>query len=54
MVNQNIDWELLRSEAKKAQKNAYANYSKFPVGAAALVDDGRIVSGCNVETHPMV
>lgn len=49
MVNQNIDWELLRSEAKKAQKNAYATYSKFPVGAAALVDDGRIVSGCNVE-----
>lgn len=49
MDNQNIDWDLLRAEAKKAQKNAYANYSKFPVGAAALVDDGRIVSGCNVE-----
>jgi cytidine deaminase len=30
-------------------KRAYAPYSKFPVGAAALVDDGRIVSGCNVE-----
>jgi cytidine deaminase len=30
-------------------KNAYAPYSHFPVGAAALVDDGRIVSGCNVE-----
>ena len=29
--------------------NAYAPYSKFPVGAAALVGDGRIVSGCNVE-----
>ncbi len=28
---------------------AYAPYSHFPVGAAALVDDGRIVSGCNVE-----
>ena len=49
MTDKKIDWELLRSEAKKAQKNAYANYSKFPVGAAALVDDGRIVSGCNVE-----
>jgi len=49
MADKNIDWELLRAEAKKAQKNAYANYSKFPVGAAALVDDGRIVSGCNVE-----
>jgi cytidine deaminase len=30
-------------------KHAYAPYSHFPVGAAALVDDGRIVSGCNVE-----
>ena len=28
---------------------AYAPYSKFPVGVAALVSDGRIVSGCNVE-----
>jgi cytidine deaminase len=28
---------------------AYAPYSDFPVGAAALVDDGRIVTGCNVE-----
>ena len=30
-------------------KKAYVPYSKFPVGAAALTDDGRIVSGCNVE-----
>jgi cytidine deaminase len=30
-------------------KQAYAPYSKFPVGVAALVDDGRIISGCNVE-----
>lgn len=44
-----INWSLLRSEAKKAMERAYAPYSKFPVGAAALVDDGRIVSGCNVE-----
>jgi len=29
--------------------HAYAPYSQFPVGAAALVDDGRIVVGCNVE-----
>ncbi|MDN5854463.1 MAG: cytidine deaminase, partial [Actinomycetia bacterium] len=28
---------------------AYAPYSRFPVGAAALVDDGRVVTGCNVE-----
>ena len=30
-------------------EHAYAPYSKFPVGAAALTEDGRIVSGCNVE-----
>ncbi|KGA03531.1 hypothetical protein GM49_1645 [freshwater metagenome] len=45
----NIDWEALHSEAKLIMKKAYAPYSKFPVGVAALVDDGRIVSGCNVE-----
>ena len=49
MENLKIDWQVLRDQAKIAQKNAYVNYSKFPVGAAALVDDGRIVSGCNVE-----
>ena len=32
-----------------AAQTAYAPYSKFPVGVAALVDDGRIVTGCNVE-----
>ena len=44
-----IDWPPLRSAATEAMKRAYAPYSKFPVGAAALVDDGRIISGCNVE-----
>ncbi|MEV0380075.1 cytidine deaminase [Nonomuraea sp. NPDC050643] len=44
-----IDWNGLRTEAAEAMRNAYAPYSKFPVGAAALVDDGRIVTGCNVE-----
>jgi cytidine deaminase len=44
-----IDWDLLRSEALKAMKRAYVPYSHFPVGVAALVDDGRIVTGCNVE-----
>ncbi|MFF6773762.1 cytidine deaminase [Streptomyces sp. NPDC012637] len=43
------DWELLRTRAREAMSHAYAPYSKFPVGAAALVDDGRVVSGCNVE-----
>ncbi|MGW6918157.1 cytidine deaminase [Kitasatospora sp. NPDC054939] len=44
-----IDWEQLRTAAREAMTHAYAPYSSFPVGAAALVDDGRIVTGCNVE-----
>jgi cytidine deaminase len=44
-----IDWDLLHKNAKTAIKSAYVPYSKFPVGVAALVDDGRIVTGCNVE-----
>ena len=44
-----IDWTALRTAAVEAMKNAYVPYSHFPVGAAALVDDGRTVSGCNVE-----
>lgn len=45
----NIDWDLLHAQAISAMKQAYAPYSKFPVGVAALVDDGRIIDGCNVE-----
>lgn len=44
-----INWDLLRNEALAAMKKAYVPYSKFPVGVAALVNDGRIVTGCNVE-----
>ena len=44
-----INWELLKEQATIAMKQAYAPYSKFPVGVAALVDDGRIITGCNVE-----
>jgi len=44
-----IDWDALRLAANDAMAKSYSPYSKFPVGAAALVDDGRIVSGCNVE-----
>jgi cytidine deaminase len=35
--------------ARSAAERAYAPYSSFPVGAAALLPDGRIVTGCNVE-----
>ena len=44
-----IDWDELKKHAIEAMRTAYAPYSGFPVGAAALVDDGRIVTGCNVE-----
>ncbi len=35
--------------AKAAQKAAYCPYSRYPVGAAVLMDSGRIYTGCNVE-----
>jgi cytidine deaminase len=50
-----VDWPALRAAAVEACTHAYAPYSRFPVGAAGLVDDGRIVVGCNVEnaSYPM-
>ncbi len=48
-VTIDIDWKALRYKAIEASRAAYAPYSRFPVGAAALVDDHRIVVGCNVE-----
>lgn len=44
-----VDWDRLREAARDAMSRAYAPYSGFPVGVAALVDDGRTVTGCNVE-----
>lgn len=49
MAEQHIDWSALREAAVAALEHAYVPYSKYPVGAAALTDSGRIVSGCNVE-----
>jgi cytidine deaminase len=43
------DWARLREAATAVMARAYAPYSKFKVGAAGLVDDGRVVAGCNVE-----
>jgi cytidine deaminase len=48
-VSRPIDWDALRAAAREARTHAYVPYSHFPVGAAGLVDDGRIVVGCNVE-----
>jgi len=39
----------LQAAATSAAANAYAPYSNFRVGAALLLDDGSIVTGCNVE-----
>ena len=44
-----IDWDALRAVALDAMQKAYVPYSKFPVGVAAIVDDGRVIAGCNVE-----
>ena len=44
-----IDWEALHTAAVEVAALAYAPYSGYPVGVAGLVDDGRVVTGCNVE-----
>jgi cytidine deaminase len=44
-----VDWPALRAAAVDVMACAYAPYSKFKVGAAGLVDDGRVIAGCNVE-----
>jgi cytidine deaminase len=48
-VPDSFDWDALRAEAVAVSMRAYAPYSHYPVGAAATVDDGRLVVGCNVE-----
>jgi cytidine deaminase len=48
-VTPNIDWKTLRAKAIEVSNHAYAPYSRFPVGAAALTADRRILVGCNVE-----
>jgi cytidine deaminase len=42
-------WPRLHEEAVTIMRSAYAPYSHYPVGAAGLVDDARVVVGCNVE-----
>lgn len=48
-MSHNIDWPALQAAAHSAMQKAYVPYSKYPVGAAALTDSGKVVSGCNIE-----
>ena len=47
-LSNGLQTRLLRS-AKKATRNAHAPYSKFRVGAAILLSNGKVFNGCNVE-----
>ncbi len=44
-----IQWAELARAAKAASEQAYAPYSKFPVGVAVQAQSGKIYTGCNVE-----
>jgi cytidine deaminase len=48
-ISPEVDWDALRSAAVQVAALAYCPYSGLRVGAAALCDDGRVVTGCNVE-----
>lgn len=49
MENNTAPWSQLEAAAAAALSKAYAPYSKFRVGAAAMTTDGRLISGCNIE-----
>ena len=44
-----VDWPALRAAAVEASTRAYAPYSRLQVGVAAITEDGRLLSACNVE-----
>ena len=43
------EFDDLLAHARDVARRAYAPYSRFRVGAAGIADDGRLVTGCNVE-----
>jgi cytidine deaminase len=47
-IDSDMQRELL-ARARAAAEHAYVPYSEFPVGAAVLVEDGSVYTGCNVE-----
>ena len=49
MSTADVDWDALHAEAVRMTTLAYAPYSEYRVGVAGFVEDGRMVSGCNVE-----
>ncbi len=46
----NDDFDELLSQATKAQSSSHSPYSRFRVGAALQSDDGKIFTGCNIES----
>ena len=53
-MTQQPDWPALRSAAADAAGRSYSPYSQFPVGAAALLRDGSVISAANVENASYV
>lgn len=49
MNTETIDWEPLITAATEALTRAYVPYSNYPVGVAAYTQDGRLITGANVE-----
>lgn len=48
-MSESSTFQTLTAAAVEAMQRAYAPYSRYPVGAAALTEDGRLITGCNVE-----
>lgn len=46
-----VDWDRLYEAARDVRQRAHAPYSRFQVGSALLVADGRVFVGCNVENR---